>query len=101
MIKLGAESPKVDPAYFIWKRDEKVIGILSSHVDDFMYCGEESFEENVIKKLKTIFEISSESENMFAYLGIKISSEPNYFTIDQLGYVTDKYLTEFSPASFV
>ena len=90
MIKLGAESPKVDPAYFIWKRDEKVIGILSSHVDDFMYCGEESFEENVIKKLKTIFEISSESENMFAYLGIKISSEPNYFTIDQLGYVTDK-----------
>ena len=88
-IKLGAESPKVDPAYFIWKHDKKVVGIVSSHVDDFLFTGDENFEKTTIKKLKEVFEISKEAKNTFVYLGVNLSTRGSYFTIDQIKYVQE------------
>ena len=87
MVKLGACSPRVDPAYFVWRKEGEVIGILSSHVDDFLYTGETYYENNIISKLKQSFEISSESQDMFAYLGIRLSSDGKGYKIDQNEYL--------------
>ena len=96
LIHLGAEIPKVDPAYFVWKKDGNTVGVLSSHVDDFLIIGELVFQQNLIKELKTIFEISSETENMFVYLGINLRSNPHFYEIDQLTYINKLKAIEIS-----
>ena len=36
-----------------------LIGILAMHVDDFIFCGNESFKKNVISELKKIFRVGT------------------------------------------
>ena len=87
MEELGASIPKVDPALFVWKRDGVLLGILSSHVDDFLFCGNVWFENSVINKLKNTFEISNEEENVFCYLGLNLSHDKEGYYMDQINYV--------------
>ena len=46
---------KVDPALFFKINDGEVIGALITHIDDFMHCGNKSFDDTVIKPLITRF----------------------------------------------
>lgn len=89
LIKLGAQTFGVDPAFFFWKHEGELYGILSSHVDDFLNVGEKSFENRVMRKLKDTFEISSEARGDFAYIGINLTSNNHSFYLDQLGYINE------------
>lgn len=76
-----------DKALFIWKNDNKVEGLLSIHVDDFMWCGSENFRKSVIEKLKETFKISKESTEIFRYLGIDLQQNQKIVVFDQSAYV--------------
>ena len=51
MIKLGAIVSSFDNALFIWRDTSgRLIGVLASHVDDFVFAGTEWFHTHVIAK---------------------------------------------------
>lgn len=56
MKQLGARVSKVDPAVFYWlDQYGKVKGVLASHVDDFIWGGNNEFSTTVIPQLKAAF----------------------------------------------
>ena len=87
--KLGGQPVCVDPAFFYWKNNDEVCGVMTSHVDDFLHSGDQLFKKNVLDKLRRTFEISSESADVFAYLGINLSNLGDYLTLDQLDYIRE------------
>lgn len=62
---------------------------MSSHVDDFLHTGDTSFKEEVMSNLKHIFEVSNESADAFAYLGIKLTTTKEVHILDQIQYIQE------------
>ena len=62
LLKTGAEMSKFDEALFIWRSEGKLHGLIGCHVDDFIYDGSVSFNQQVIEKIKEKFEISREDD---------------------------------------
>ena len=69
ILKLGVQQSKYDDAMFYWHYKGTLQGIMTSHVDDFFWAGTKEFEKQVISKLKSKFQISSEQKNCFKALG--------------------------------
>ena len=56
MVQFGAKTSQVDPAVYYWVNDSgDVIGILASHVDDFIWGGTAEFETTVISRIRSEF----------------------------------------------
>ena len=51
LADLGMTQSKVDSSLFYKVENGEVIGALITHIDDFMHCGNESFDETVMKPL--------------------------------------------------
>ena len=85
--KLGTESSQYDKAFFMWKKDGVVEGLIVVHVDDFLWTGSGLFFENVICPLKSVFKISKECGSSFKYIGIHISKENESIRLDQGQYI--------------
>ena len=72
MIDMGANMSKVDPAVFYWLNEKReVIGIVASHVDDFIWSGRPDFEKSVVDKIRTTFCVGKGGQNMVVYFYIK------------------------------
>ena len=56
---MSQDCGKSDPAVFTWDFDNKFSGISCTHVDGFLFAGNEFFRNNVIETLKSIFTIGS------------------------------------------
>ncbi|KAL0157596.1 hypothetical protein M9458_045672, partial [Cirrhinus mrigala] len=70
--QLGATVSKVDPAVFYWLDDSsKVMGILASHVDDFIWGGTHAFSTTIIPQLKAAFQVGWEEHDSFSYIGME------------------------------
>ena len=72
---------KTDPALFKFFYNDELKGLISTHVDDFFYCGETEFFTQVIKSLKQSFTIKSEAMSSFRYLGLNVVQN-NDFSIN-------------------
>ena len=71
---LGAVNLSCDRAVFIWKNTSVAgpCGILISHVDDFLYGGNNYFSKTIIPQIRSKFVIGSEEENCLVYLGLVV-----------------------------
>ena len=49
--KLVAKVQKYDKAFYIWIQNNKLIGIIVAHVDDFIWAGSKEFCSKVIENL--------------------------------------------------
>ena len=88
MKETGARKSMVDPAVFYWvSTTGEVIGILASHVDDFIWAGTETFQQDIIPKIRAAFLIGKEGTNSFSYVGININHHGQYICLDQQNYV--------------
>ena len=58
---LGEVKSNLDPTIFLWRTDEKLKGIMCSHVDDFFYGGDGDFERDV----------GCEEKVSFKYIGVR------------------------------
>ena len=96
--KCGGKVSKNDPAVFFWKDDKgNIEGVLACHVDDFLWGGSKRFEQNVISKIRSSFQVGQEcsSENgTFPYVGIEVSSSKGEIKLKQ-----ERYLTNIHPIS--
>lgn len=93
MLDLGANISRVDPAVFYWiDSDNQVIGILASHVDDFIWSGTPYFEESVINKVRSTFCVGKENSVAFQYIGMDLSCEKDEILLHQ-----DQYVENIAP----
>ena len=70
LLDLGCQQSTMDPALF-FKRNSKgeLIGLICAHVDDYIHCGTKEFQQTVIKKLVTIFQMGKTESKEFKYVG--------------------------------
>ena len=87
ILKLGVQQSKYDDAMFYWHCKGILQGIMTSHVDDFFWAGTKEFEKQVISKLKSKFQISSEQKICFKHLGIQITQKESNVVLDQDIYI--------------
>lgn len=86
MVECGATVSKVDPAVFYWvDSSDQVYGILACHVDDFIWGGDQEFED-IISKIKSTFKVGKESDNSFKYCGIDLLCDDNVIYLSQDSY---------------
>ena len=87
LLAMGVEMSKFDKAMFIWRPQGRTEGFLCVHVDDFLWCGSEHFQERIIGGLKNVFKISKENKSAFRYLGLDLTQSNGLLCVDQSAYV--------------
>ena len=99
LVRAGAEVSKFDEALFFWKQDNCLHGILSTHVDDFLFYGSNNFEDAVINKIRKKFQISKEESETFKYLGLEIEQTEQCIMMHQTKYIEDIEFLEIPKGS--
>ena len=87
LSKLGGRVSTSDKALFLWHQNNRLIGMLIVHVDDFVGCGTAAFGSNVIEAIKTIFKTSCEGDSMFHYIGLGIKQKRDRIVMEQNAYI--------------
>ena len=88
MIDQGGIRSK-DPAILYWKEDDKLVGVLTVHVDDFMFAGDDAFLVNEIAKVRSEFAVKVEFQTNFTYLGLEINQQGDHIALDQKKYIEE------------
>ena len=88
MIKCGASISAVDSAVFYWFTNGKLIGLLASHVDDFIWAGNEDFRSDIVTKIRGYFTVGQEESKSFKYVGLHLESEEGLIRLDQHSYAS-------------
>ena len=88
MENLGGKVSLYDKSVFMWHGEEgRLEGLITTHVDDFEYCGTASWHTNVIDKLCAMFKISKKQKGSFKYIGLNIEQNGNEIFVKQQTYV--------------
>ena len=88
VLSLGCKLSASDYGMFFMHHEGKLVGILILYVDDILWGGNRKFRLQVIEELKLTFEVSSEQESAFQYLGINISqAKDGMIRLDQKSYI--------------
>ena len=64
-----------------------MIGALVTHIDDFTHCGEDSFNEKVMDKLRQKSVAGKMEEKEFEYVRFDIMQNPDDVILDQEQYL--------------
>ena len=84
--EFGGKPSMYDNALFMWHDNNKLIGILAMHVDDFVYGGSSAFEVTVIIEMKKKLRVGSHESGSFKYLGLNVKQSVEDIKIDQIEY---------------
>ena len=91
MFWLNSVVSAYDNALYLWfdpSDENKLMGVLVSHVDDFAFCGNNKFHVDVIEKVKDTFSISVHETGSFKYLGLSVCQTDNGVSIHQNNYIS-------------
>ena len=70
---LNGKTSIYDDAMFMWHdANDELVGMLVSHVDDFVYCGTIDWHKAVIDEIMKEFKISSQAQGSFKYVGLNV-----------------------------
>jgi hypothetical protein len=89
MVEMGGKRSTLDNAIFFWRDGQTLVGICSAHVDDFIICGTDGFQKNLVDKMKERFRISSECEGLFTYTGLQIKQDYKSVTVSQESFANN------------
>ena len=91
--KQNFKTLQTDEAFF-YKRDQnnKLIGMIILHVDDFLIAGNEQFLRETKEQLSERFEFGSIKEDRFEFTGLNIDQKIGEISIDQ-----NKFIGEIEP----
>ena len=87
LLELGCKNSTLDPSLFYFFHENQLAGILVSHIDDFMHCGNEFFYEKIINGLCKRFQAGSRQHENFKYVGFQIAQTSTGITLSQQDYV--------------
>ena len=71
---------------FYLHKEDKLSGIVCCHVHDFLYAGEEHFD-NIMISLRKRFVTGKVEERNLNYIGFRITQDKNSIILDQSRYV--------------
>ena len=91
----GIDKCPHDDAFFYWTEKEDIGGIMSIHVDDFVFSGGKQFTEKLENEVLKPFTVGSEEERQFDFLGLHVNQdeETKMIQVSQHHYI----LNELSP----
>ena len=86
LLKSGAVVSKYDQAMFTWYFQNKLHGIITTHVDDFCFTGSEILQTRVMDRLCHLFKIKSKEVAEFQYIGLNIKKNRDNVKLGQKEY---------------
>ena len=92
LLDLDGRTSKYDDAMFLWYKDNSLIGMIVSHVDDFIYVGTSDWHEKVIGQVRRDFKISALNQGSFKYVGLNVVQTHDAILVDQ-----DIYINKLEP----
>jgi len=87
LYQQGCKLSVLDKCTFRLYEDNKLQGILVTHVDDLLFAGTTKFQK-IIQGLYRRFKISRAHAGLFTYLGWNVEQVDNAITVDQRLYGT-------------
>ena len=88
---LGLERLWSDACAWVWRPQGKIQAIVSGHVDDFLFSGNEENKEwrEIVRKIKERFQWGDWDKDEFVQCGVKVSRQGKDFVLSQEKYVTE------------
>ena len=86
LLQLGVLKSKLDEAFFYWHNKGSLSGVIAGHVDDFFWAGTEHFKQQIIDPIRNMFNISSDLQDSFKFLGLFVNQTPGGITVNQHAY---------------
>ena len=65
-------------------------------MDDFLHCGNEAFNKNVVDSVSSTFLVSKREIGCFLYTGFNIKQNENQIVIDQNQYIANLDIPDIS-----
>ena len=97
LITLHSRSLRADSAIYVWYRDDSLVAIASTHVDDLKIAGEKKFVQALLKSLEEVLgplKVKSAFNSSFEHCGIMHLQDSSFtVTIHQ-----DHYCAQLRPA---
>ena len=87
-LRCGMVTCKLDQAMFLHFTDGVLSGVVCLHVDDILWAGSFSFEQNVINKIQKMFQIGSAETECFKYVGVNVQNLRGSIKVDQDHYIS-------------
>ena len=76
-------------AYVFWHdATGNLMSILTMHVDDFIFYGNDTFQRNVISELKKIFKVGTHENETFKFWELGIKQTKDGIAVDQNLYAS-------------
>lgn len=97
LIKLGLSVSTVDPAVFYKLRNNKLLGVIMSHVDDLLISGNRQFIDQMLSEIKQVFKISNQESTVFKYIGLQIERDDKGIYLHQKSYKNELKEIEIAP----
>ena len=95
LTKLNGIVHAYNNALFLWHdATGNLMSILVMHVDDFLFCGNDTFQRNVISELKRIFKVGIHENGTFKFWGLGVKQTKEGITIDQNLYASSTSPTD-------
>ena len=89
--RMGCIQSKNDPAFYYFRDKSGTLrGCVCTHVDDFLHCGDDWFEEQVILILGQVLKMGTTEASNLTYVGYEINQTEQGLTISQDKFVSDK-----------
>ena len=86
LLRLGVVRSKLDEAFFYWHDKGDLCGVIAGHVDDSFWAGTPEFQEKIINPIRKMFNISSDLQDSFKFLGLFVNQTPAGITMNQHAY---------------
>ena len=87
MKEVGCQQSRLDPALFYFSKNGCLMGIMASHVDDFLHAGESEFGEHIMRKLRDRFLAGKIEVGNFGYVGFQVTQSDEGIELNQDDYV--------------
>ena len=89
ILGTGCQISSLDRCLFYLCKNGQLHGMVSSHVDDFWWSGDDHFEHSVIHKLLSIFDVRTVETAPFKYLGFDVHEDSTAIILDKSAYVNE------------
>jgi hypothetical protein len=97
LLQLGCVKSSLDPSLFLKKSEQgEIVGMLVSHIDDFLHAGNADFDRLVVEKLCKRFLAGSRKETEFCYTGYQICQSGDGILLDQDSYIDNMAVRQLS-----
>ena len=83
---MGFKKSFCDKGVFFFIKDNKLIGFIALHVDDFLHAGDQFFNNTIMPQILSIFKVGKSESRNFLYTGFRIRQENDCIVVDQEKY---------------